>query len=304
MSKLFVGIFYAAYPVSIGNYFKRALVRRADVEIVHLGAAFGHSIPWGGGAGMILPYCDNPNIPLPQMNSVPIQMAEHLIQKQYGRLPDLFLQINAGFCLSNKSQCKNFMVLTDGHCLGDWYQQSKRDCDKVFNLHKNYSQPGEVALSYAYDLELCYPPDADIEKIYDAALIGMPYDHRTRVINKLKQAGLTVFYANGPAYTDATKIYHQAKVGINVPSLQDWNCRSFELRRLGLPVVETPTPDGEKVFIDGEHGLYARNDDEFVTKTKWLLEHHDEAQRIALAGYNKAKPYSYDNLVNEILSYC
>ena len=65
MDKIKIVFAYKAYPLTMANYFRRALERRNDVELFTVGEFFGQFIPWNGGMTISNKYMNSIDLPLP-----------------------------------------------------------------------------------------------------------------------------------------------------------------------------------------------------------------------------------------------
>lgn len=301
---MFIALIYSHFPCSIAFYYKRAFKQIEGHEIISAGPAYGNYIPWKG--GMFTPYADNPDVPLPQ-GSLPAGYVEASIRAKYGKFPDVLIVFNAAYRLEGKpSNCKYFIVGTDGHCVD--YDADRQVADKLFNMHKFYSKPGDIIMSYAFDPEFAHPLERTKE--YDCCLIGMEYEHRIRWADALRAAGVSVYMENGPCYADALELYQKARIGLNWSSLQDLNARSFEIKAMGLPCVENIVPDLYDIFKPEEtFGFVDDVNDRgrvlggAVQKVKDVLADYENAKKVAAAGLAAVQGHTYKARAEQILQF-
>ena len=210
-----IAITYIAYPVAMARYFHEALLRRKDVQVWSAGPYTGRWIPWGGGMPLPPEYCLRLNhqtaLTQPPMVSYP------MLEQHKPWEPDLWLEVNAGLTAIGKPVSAPLaMVLTDPHVLTDFYRSQRSRADFIFNMQSPYLLPGDIWLPYAYS-PVWHTPSAIpwAERVNDVALLGLQYEHRTRLVNRLRALNLKVHYELGPAYDDAKAIYHNTRIGLN-----------------------------------------------------------------------------------------
>jgi len=294
------------YPFAIKNYFENAIRRNPNLDLVTTGPFTGSWTPWKGGMKLADKYAASPTYPLPlrpDVQRVNYELVRAQIPDKWN--PDLVLTIDAGINWVNKpTDGIVATVATDGHCLN--YSHARDISDYFFNLHPAYSMSGDILLSYAYDPEVHFAM-SDIEKDSDAVLIGMLYEHRVNWVRRLRDAGVSVLFENGPVFDEYRILNNRARIGLNWASMDDTNARVFELMAMRLCPVINRTPDLARYgFIEGEHFLGFSNLDEAVEKVLWAKNEPEWAAATALAAYNKVHHdnFTYDKLVSDILKKC
>lgn len=293
MKIVLTGLFY---PMAILRYFEAALRRRDDVELFTIGPYSGTWIPWNGGMNLPAKYAIQPDLPLPMNNGsmLPIGYAEQQLPWQ----PDLWLQIDAGFYLIGKPAIgKNVIVGTDPHVLN--YNRQRIFADDFYCMQTPYMQKGDMYLPYAYD-PIWHQPEKQ-EQNYDACLIGLHYDNRNKLVDRLRQAGMTIYYDLGPSFDEARALYNQAPIGLNWSSREDLVARVFELLGMGRLAVVNRVPD-LKVFFDDAQLVVFETMEEAIEKTLYYHNHLDEGQRIAKAGHKAVKEHTWDARIETILN--
>lgn len=294
---LFVALVYVHYPVSIGGYFRAAFRRNAEVTVVSAGPSAGNWIQWNG--GMTLPYADEPDIALPP-GPATIEQLEREIEARYGQAPDAYVQIGGPYHVGGRPRHgKNLFIATDAHVVD--YETQRSLADHFFNMHRQYSRPGDIWLPYCADPVHNAPLEL-LEPEYDVCLIGAFYPNRQRIASRLHAEGMRVHLVNGPCFGDAREIYAKTCIGWNDPLHDDLNMRSFELKHMGLPVVERWVPDLD-AFFGAEETLAYRSDDECVDYCKSLLGDPAKRKLLAANGQRAARGHTYDERVSQILSY-
>jgi hypothetical protein len=289
------GIFY---PMAILRYFEAAFKRRADVELATVGVYTGRKIPWGSGMLMEEKYAIRPDIVVPgnPTTKCPIKWVE----RRLPWTPDLWVQIDANYALIGRPfNGLNFIVGTDPHVLN--YGSSRRDADTFFCMQRVYAKLGDIFLPYAYDSVWHAPLEPVDEPKWDVALLGLHYEQRDILVERLRAQGIIVKYDLGPVFDEAREIYRRARIGINWSSLKDVNARVFEIMGMGLPLVTNRLPDMGIHFKEGKHYLGFDDVEGAIVAVQKLLEDPGLAGDLAKAGQEAAKPHTYDARVGQIL---
>jgi len=291
------GIFY---PLTMMEYIIRGFEQLKNIEIFTVGAFTGDWIPWANGIRLPQKYVRVPDIPLPAEYAnkrVPYSVVAQHIPFE----PQLWLQVDAGFHFVDKPKATVVAhVQTDPHCLKDWYKHPATYSDFVFCMQQVYMKPGEFYLPYAYDKKLFYPMP-NVEKIYDACLIGLHYPQRDALVQRLRSRGLKIHYSIGEVYDEYRMIYNQSRIALNWSSLKDLNARTFEALGLGVALVSNRVPDLPNFFVDGEHYLGFDNLDEAEAQVMKLIDNPELREEIAAAGHRKVKAHTWKHRAEQIL---
>lgn len=297
------------YPFSISRYFEKALRHREDIDLITTGVYTGSWIPWLGGMSLPDKYALPPDIPLPfrpDIGQINYELVRALLPKEW--IPDIILSIDAGVCWKTKpSEGMVVHVATDPHVLN--YDHQRSISDKFFNMQKIYSQKGDIWLPYAYSSYDFFPEDEYLagssdERGYkdtDAVLIGMPYENRVQWVNRLMERGVSVIFENGPIFDEARNLYNRGRIGLNWSSMQDLNCRAFELAAMKLTPVMNYVPDMNEFFVPSFDFLGFDNLDEAVEQVIWAKDNPNEAKQIAESAYRVVQGQTYDARVEQIL---
>lgn len=295
MGKINVVLTQHFFPMTIGKYFIAALERREDINLITAGPYYGTWIPWNHGMTLPQKYATPPTIQIAQnTQTVPIQFIENQLTVK----PDLWLQIDAGFYLQGRPQYgKNVIVATDPHVLN--YDQQRTLADTFYCMQAYYAQPGDIYLPYAYD-PIWHTPQKE-DRLFDVCLLGLHYQNRNALVDRLRQNDLVVRYDLGPCFDEARKIYNQAPIGLNWSSKQDLVARVFELLGMRRLAVVNRVPDMPKFFKDGRDLVAFSTLDEAVEKILYYLAHEDEMEAIAAQGHETVKPHTWDARVDMIL---
>jgi len=301
MNKKRIVISGLIFPVTMLHFFWRAFERREDVDLRVVGPFSNDWIPWKGGIRLPMRYVKYPHIPLPQNLSGSVGMSPAFIQGQLPWEPDLWIQIDAGWWLQKPKATVVAHIATDPHVLN--YDRQRKECDVFFNMQTPYMKPGDRYLPYAYDKEIHYPILAD--KVYNAALVGLQYETRTKLVNRLRQGGLSVYYETGIVYDEYREIYNQSDVALSWSSLLDMPARVWEAFAMSVPLVTNRVPDLSNWFVEKDHFLGFNDVDEAERQVRTLLNDPEYAAEMSENVYRKVTAaHSYDHRVNEILSVC
>jgi hypothetical protein len=293
------------YPWTMLHLFWLAFERRKDVELFVLGPYFGNWIPWQpdltrNGMTVDQKYVKQPNFPLPK-TMAHTQPDPFTIQKEIPFDPDIWIQVDAGWCLSRRPKANIVAhIQTDPHVLKTFYVLPKSYSDLKFCMQSNYMENGEIYLPYAFDPTIHYP--MNLQKEYDACLIGLNYDHRAGLINRLRSMNVNVFQTIGLIYDEYRIKYNQSKVALSWSSLQDMPARVWEAFGMKLPLVTNRVPDLSNWFVEGEHYLGFKDVNEGVKQTLDLLANPAKANEMACNAYRKVvEAHTYDKRVEQIL---
>ncbi len=173
----------------------------------------------------------------------------------------------------------------------------------------------KLIMTYAaYDPEFHKPPQlTESERATydsDAVVIGHHEPAYERLIRVLRRAKLRVrVWGEGwhdpaprlrmgsaiqsPAILwgpESVKAIASAKIGLGV--LSKWNRnqstgRSFEVPAIGTFLLAERTPEHLSFFQEGKEAVFFSSTDELLKKAKYYLEHPDEREAIARAGYER-----------------
>jgi len=302
MRKLKVVLSSIWYPVAMATYFWKALERRDDIELITIGPFTNTYIPWNGGMHLPVKYVKTPTHPLsPEMirygkvNPQIFQVYEDMADV------DLWLEVDAGFYLDPKPQTGIVAhVATDPHVLN--YDRQRQLADFFFCMQTPYMKPelGDWYLPYGFDPTIHNP--IDLEKEYDACIIGLQYAQRLQLVNTLRANGLKVYCDIGKVFDENNEIYNQSKVALSWSSMDDLPARVWEAFGMAIPLVTNRVPDLSTFFVEDEHYLGFSNVSEAVSKVKYLLDNPKFADEMANNAYRKVMPHhTWDKRIQQIL---
>ena len=266
------------YPLTMARYFENAFRADPDVELKTCGWYTDNWIPWQGGMDLDKKYSNKPDIVMGGRDMIGREALYPQVERELGDWkPDMVLTVDAGirWAIKPKVACPVVHVATDPHALN--YDKPRDYSDIFFNMQKVYSKEGDIYLPCAYDDTWCYPEQQ--EKIYDVALIGMPYGQRVSLVNRLRAMGLKVAFENRAIFDEYRTLNNQAKIGLNWSSLDDLNCRVFEIMGMNLIPVINHVTDLEEHFNEDRHYFKFSNENEAVSTIQHILN----------AGYNDGR---------------
>ena len=313
MNKIKVLLIYIIYPLTMATYFKKALEHCEDVDLKIAGPYTSNWIPWMGGMNLPMKYAIPPDISLPFPPNIG-EINYETIKAQLGDwIPDIIINVDAGLHFKNRpSDGYVVTVGTDPHVLNDWYDAPRKYSDKFFNMQKVYSKKEDIYLPYAYSKYDFYPQENILAsstdprgykdtKNIDAVLIGMTYEQRVQWVTELRKRGLNVVLENGPVFDEARALYNRGKIGLNWSSMDDLNCRAFELPAMKLCPVMNYVTDIGLFFEPDKDYLQFTTLSEAIEKTMWAYEHPEDARQIAESAYNTVQEHTFDKRVEQIL---
>ncbi len=219
---------------------------------------------------------------------------------------------------------KKIYICSDAH-LGKEYRFKKaKEFDYVFFNQKNaleeYVKSKPLNKDSAYWLPHAFEPDVykqfNIMKKYDVCFIGFCQEQknyngfsRVDALDRLfKEFPSFYFGQMSPlnramnVFEDAALKYCKSKIVFNISAKQDINMRIFEVLGTGSFLLTNWIPTLSELFEDNKHLVTYKTLDEMVEKAKYYLEHDDEREKIAEAGYNEAiNKHTYAHRLNKIL---
>jgi glycosyltransferase involved in cell wall biosynthesis len=137
-----------------------------------------------------------------------------------------------------------------------------------------------------------HPASDPVEPEWDIAFVGYLNDeHRKAVMMRVAQK-FSFLHGVGVFYEEAAAVYHQARVGLNVPALYgtpfdyDINMRTLEIPASGIPLVTAYNPAlSEMGFRSGVNCLTYDNEHELHQCIHTLLSDPELAMEIAVSGH-------------------
>lgn len=211
---------------------------------------------------------------------------------------------------------KTIYVASDTH-LGHKYRMDKaKKFDYAFFNQKDAAEEvGGIWLPHAAEPDAY--PKIEIIKKYDVGFVGHVqetpnYNGFTRVdaLDRLFKEFPNFYYGSRhPAFPtvnlfeDAAKKFSLSKIVFNISIKDDINMRVFETLSTGSFLLTNWLPTLGELFEDGKHLVTYKTLDEMVEKAKYYLEHEEEREKIAEAGYQEfINKHTYKHRIEKILS--
>jgi len=288
---------YKHYPMCGANFFRWAMEELGH-EVFSVGYFSGETMPWAH-SPKFPKYVFPPDLAL--KNDVP-SFPLAAIKDKVPWKPDLILEIDAGFYMSNKPKewedVPIAMFATDPHFLE--YTVQHQFVDFFFNPQPMAlaKYPKSIFLPWAYDPNIHKPQIVD--KIYDIVFVGALYAERENALKELAKK-YRVCVGESIIYDECTIIYNQGKIGFNWSSNDDIPMRIFENMAYGNAVFTNRITGLDLLFKEGKHYIAFSDENELYEKANYYLSHEDELTKIALAGYDAVEEDTYKHRCNKIL---
>lgn len=288
---------YIHYPCSAPKHLCQAF-KSLGWDVVSFGPDTEGRLPWKPGAEYPR-YADTPDIglPYPFRRTYPVENALRLSGKV-----DLIVQCDANFFLTGHTTVPNICWMIDNHVCT--YDEAFEYCHVLFGAHSQFhgsDRPNFHWLPCAYSPQDHF--DTHSQRTHDMAFVGVPYTNRIELLSELAGIGDVVAKIGllGKEYNDA---YNSARIGLCASVCGDVPMRVFENAAQGLMVFCDRQKDLEKLGLkEGEHYVGFDSTQEAVEKFKWLLENPKEVERIAWNGKEALRKETYEQRIQEMLSW-
>lgn len=154
---------------------------------------------------------------------------------------------------------------------------------------------------------------------YDVSFIGQRHGVRTQMVDMLNRAGIKVhlfgnYWRGHPddhgfiSFDEMIGVFNTSKINLNfanpfvVNTMPQIKGRHFEIPQTGGFQLTTPADDIEAYFIPDKEIIIVDNMLDMMNKIVYYLEHDDEREDVALAGYNRVlMEHTWKNRFIEIL---
>src|SRR3990167_3405801 len=139
-------------------------------------------------------------------------------------------------------------------------------------------------------------------KKYDGCFIGNVGDwNRVDFLDRMFKEFPNFFYGKR-LFEEAAEIFSLSKIVLNISIKQDINMRVFEALSTGSFLLTDEIPTLHHLFQDGVHLVTYKTLDEAAEKARYYLEHDEERERIAEAGYQEfIKKHTYEHRLKSVL---
>ena len=281
-----------------------ALLRHPAIEVWTYGPFTNTWMPWSGVSNIDSKYVFTPDFPMVYDPPVPA-INYGLVEKNKPWEPDLWLEVNAGIITHGRPAQGPYVIIgSDPHVLRLIYDQVRPKADYFFGMQGPYLGPDDIWLPYGFDPVWHAPSKIPMaERKYDAALLGLQYEKRNRLMQSLETAGMKIVYQLGLVYDQARDVYHDTRVGLNWSSLQDTTARCFELMAMGCVPVLNRVPDLMHLFKEGEHFLGFDSIDEARDQVRLMVNDPTEAEAMTRKAKMAVAEHSWDNRMKQVLKH-
>jgi len=184
----------------------------------------------------------------------------------------------------------NAYWVSDSHLGFEYRLKKAREFDYVFVAQEADAKRFEKAgiknvfwLPHAVE-PAAYHPSCCIKK-YDICFVGHINDRRrAEALDTLFKA-VPNFWLGQRRFEEAAEKYSQSKIVFNQSIKDDVNMRTFEVLATKSFLLTEKVDTLDKLFVDGKHLVMYSSPEEMVEKAKYYLEHDEEREKIAEAGY-------------------
>jgi glycosyltransferase involved in cell wall biosynthesis/SAM-dependent methyltransferase/Tfp pilus assembly protein PilF len=300
---------YAAHPYTTGRYMERHL--RDHVQVV----TAGRHVPVESFADEVINGTppENPchDIDLP----VGANTQELIDRLPHEFAPDVHLWVDSGYLEIpedfNRINAAKVCYLIDTHMGLKGRLELAKEFDYTF-----LAQKGQLAdfvragISNVSWLPLACSADLhDIpsqERTIDVSYVGgLGHDHEDRRMNLLEAVANkfpnTMLKRLWPG--DMAQLYAQSKIVVNAAVRRDVNMRVFEAMAAGALLITDEADGLEDLFVDGEHLIIYRKDEDLLPLIEHYLGNPEARERIAAAGRELVlKEHTYDRRMGQLLA--
>lgn len=142
-----------------------------------------------------------------------------------------------------------------------------------------------------------------ITKKHDICFVGhVSSQNRVDALERMFREFPNFFYGRA-LFNEAAKKYAESKVVFNIAMKDDVNMRCFEVMGSKSFLLTDRVQGIDDLMTDGKHCVMYNNMDEAVEKARYYIEHDEEREKIAQAGYEHVMAnHTFDHRLNVILS--
>lgn len=151
---------------------------------------------------------------------------------------------------------------------------------------------------------MAYPAIASLKK-YDVSFIGhINSENRIDALDRIYKEFPNFFYGQR-LFEQAAEIYSQSKIVFNISINNDLNMRTFEGMSTKSFMLTSYNDEVASVFEDGKHLVLYKSMDEAVEKARYYLEHNEEREKIAQAGFEEVRnKHTFVHRAKQVLDTC
>ena len=151
-----------------------------------------------------------------------------------------------------------------------------------------------------------------LPKTYDVSFVGQLHGERGRTLNQIRRAGIDVkAWGFGAAAgrlttTEMIKVINQSRINLGMaaasrPGVSQIKARNFEVPGCGALLLTEYVEGLEEYYEIGKEVACYRGSNELVESIRYYLDHEDERQRVAEAGYRRTlEDHTYEKRLDEI----
>jgi len=159
-----------------------------------------------------------------------------------------------------------------------------------------------VPCGYAPDIHYVTTPWE--QRPYHCCMVGVMYEERAQIVNKMAEAGLRVLAGTG-AILDAYRAnYNQALISVCRSIKGDLAQRVFETAAMGCLILSDRVPDMDKIgMVEGVHYVGYETADEATAKALEIVNDWEPERVKAMIGASLewVKPHTWDARCQTIL---
>ncbi len=174
-----------------------------------------------------------------------------------------------------------------------------------------YKQNGMKVIKSQWAGSPLYKPNRDLYQ-YDATFVGQKHGQmpngkflRSEIVDAIMTAGIKIDlfgnywdgYANWHGYAksfeDIISVFNRSRINLNLSNpwhhgtMPQIKGRHFEVPQCHGFQISTPADDLSSYFENGKEIVIAESVQDLIDKTKYYLEHSNERESIAAAGYKR-----------------
>jgi len=197
---------------------------------------------------------------------------------------------------------------SDTHLGYDYRLATAKKADFVFCAQKRaveeFKRDGVESVWLPHAVEpLAYPRQLLLTKKYDIGFVGhVNNEKRIDALDRMFRE-FPNFYYGQARFEDAARKFGESKIAFNVSHLDDINMRTFEVMATRTMLLTEWVPTIEELFEDRKHLVLYRDLDEAVDLARYYLNHDEEREKIAQAGYEHVLAHhTIDHRVRTMLS--
>lgn len=176
-----------------------------------------------------------------------------------------------------------------------------------------------IRSQWAVEPTVYYP--VDVPRDIDVSFVGQPHGNRREIIAWLASLGVRVsvfgygWSGTGSAalrsritHEEMIEVFSRSKVNLNLSNSsvmgeQQIKGRVFEVPGCRGLLLTDAADDLELYYRDGEEIVIYRSPEDLIQKIRWLLEHDEEREAIAQAGYERTlREHTWRRRIDEVFA--